>query len=92
VFEGTDLATLGASQLRALRGKAVGYVFQDPMTYLNPLLTAGQQVAEAAAGSTRFARDSALGSRVVELLRELGIGDPQRVLQSSAPAGACASA
>ncbi len=82
VFDGVDLATLDARALRALCGKAVGYVFQDPMTYLNPLLTAGEQVAEAAAGHTRFARDAALASRVADLLRELGIGDPQRVLHS----------
>jgi len=82
VFDGVDLATLDGRALRALCGTAVGYVFQDPMTYLNPLLTAGEQVAEAAAGHTRFARDTALASRVADLLRELGIGDPQRVLHS----------
>jgi oligopeptide/dipeptide ABC transporter ATP-binding protein len=52
------------------------------MTYLNPLLTAGAQVAEAAVGHTKFARDPALTARVTDLFRELGIGDPQRVLHS----------
>ena len=82
VFDGIDVAALDAAALRELCGKSVGYVFQDPMTYLNPLLTAGAQVAEAAAGQTRFIRDRALTSRVVDLFRELGIGDPQRVLHS----------
>ena len=82
VFDGVDVARLDAAALRALCGNAVGYVFQDPMTYLNPLLTAGEQVAEAAAGRARFRRDMALASRVVDLFRELGIGDPQRVLHS----------
>jgi oligopeptide/dipeptide ABC transporter ATP-binding protein len=82
VFDGVDLAALDAAALRALCGRAVGYVFQDPMTYLNPLLTAGEQVAEAAAGHTQFRRDPALAARVADLLRELGIGDPQRVLHS----------
>src|SRR3954463_1387873 len=50
IFEGVDLATLDRHRLRALCGAQVGYVFQDPMTYLNPLLTAGAQVAEAVAG------------------------------------------
>ena len=45
-------------------------------------LSAGEQVAEAAAGHTRFARDRTLALRVTDLLRELGIGDPQRVLRS----------
>ena len=82
VFDGVDIAALDAAALRSLCGKSVGYVFQDPMTYLNPLLTAGEQVAEAAAGHTRFARNPALASRIVDLFRELGIGDPQRVMRS----------
>jgi ABC-type dipeptide/oligopeptide/nickel transport system ATPase component len=93
-FDGTELSTLDAAALRALCGKSVGYVFQDPMTYLNPLLTAGAQVAEAAVGHTKFARDPALTARVTDLFRELGIGDPQRVLYSYPHqlSGACASA
>jgi ABC-type dipeptide/oligopeptide/nickel transport system ATPase component len=65
VFDGIDLATLDAKALRALCGDAVGYVFQDPMTYLNPLLTAGEQVAEAASAArdSRATRRLACASR-----------------------------
>ena len=82
LFDGVDVAHLDAATLRTLCGTAVGYVFQDPMTYLNPLLTAGEQVAEALAGHTRLTRDPPLAARVVDLFRELGIGDPRRVLHS----------
>ena len=46
-FEGIDLANAGEAQLRAIRGARIAMVFQDPMTFLNPLRTVGSQVAEA---------------------------------------------
>ena len=82
IFDGTDLATLDPARLRALCGASVGYVFQDPMTHLNPLLTAGAQIAEAIAGRPRWGRDPEVARRVEVLLQELGIGDPARVAQS----------
>jgi len=45
-FEGTDLLTLSERQLQALRGDAVSFVFQEPMTALNPLYPVGSQIAE----------------------------------------------
>lgn len=47
VFDGEDLLRASGSRLRALRGNRVGYVFQDPLTSLNPMFTAGDQIAEA---------------------------------------------
>jgi peptide/nickel transport system ATP-binding protein len=82
VFDGIDLAMLDRAAVRALRGRSVGYVFQDPMTYLNPLLTAGAQVTEALAGHARYKADAKIGGKVVDLFRELGIGDPMRVARS----------
>ncbi|MDF0520468.1 ABC transporter ATP-binding protein [Bradyrhizobium yuanmingense] len=46
LFEGRDLVTLGAEELRKLRGDRLAMVFQEPMTSLNPLLRVGQQIAE----------------------------------------------
>jgi peptide/nickel transport system ATP-binding protein len=82
IFDGTDLATLDNKQLRTLCGRSVGYVFQDPMTYLNPVLTVGAQVAEAIAGNVHFTRDLNLARLVEDLLSELGIGDSNRVCHS----------
>ena len=82
VFDGVDLQTLDPEQLRTLCGTSVGHVFQDPMTYLNPLLTAGGQIAESLTGHPRLKRGSDTEARVYELLRELSIGDPARVSRS----------
>ncbi|KRP96306.1 peptide ABC transporter ATP-binding protein [Bradyrhizobium yuanmingense] len=46
LFEGRDLVTLGAEELRKLRGDRLAMVFQEPMTSLNPLLRVGEQIAE----------------------------------------------
>lgn len=43
---GKDLVTLSHEQLRAIRGKDIGMIFQDPASYLNPVLTVGRQLAE----------------------------------------------
>jgi oligopeptide/dipeptide ABC transporter ATP-binding protein len=45
-FEGRDLLSLSAAEVRALRGNRIAMVFQEPMSSLNPVLTVGEQVAE----------------------------------------------
>src|SRR3954449_12376570 len=47
LFEGRDLLKMPAKELRQLRGSEIGMIFQDPMTSLNPVMTVGQQIAEA---------------------------------------------
>ncbi len=47
VFKGQDLLTLGEQQMRSIRGNKISMIFQDPMTSLNPVLTIGDQIAEA---------------------------------------------
>jgi dipeptide transport system ATP-binding protein len=76
-FDGQDLRTLGARQRRALVGRDVAMVFQEPMSSLNPCFTVGWQVGEALAthlGLDRAARKR----RVVELLEQVGIPDAAR--------------
>lgn len=46
LFEGRDIAVAGEREMNALRGEAIGMIFQEPMTALNPLMTIGDQVAE----------------------------------------------
>ena len=45
-FDGADLLTLPEDELRALRGRDIAMVFQDPMSSLNPVLTVGRQITE----------------------------------------------
>jgi ABC-type dipeptide/oligopeptide/nickel transport system ATPase component len=47
LFDGRDLRQLSDAEMRIVRGQHIAMVFQDPTTYLNPVLTVGEQVAEA---------------------------------------------
>jgi peptide/nickel transport system ATP-binding protein len=77
LFEGKRIDTLPAAQMRRLRGRRIGAVFQDPLTSLNPLYTVGEQLTETILThlplSPRQARD-----RAVELLTATGIPAPER--------------
>ncbi|BBL71347.1 ABC transporter ATP-binding protein [Methylogaea oryzae] len=75
-LEGTDLFRLSEWDMCRVRGSRVGVVFQDPMTFLNPVLTVGRQIAEAVA-LHRGLKGDALRTRVVELLDMVGLPDPQ---------------
>ncbi|WP_417588202.1 ABC transporter ATP-binding protein [Pararhodobacter oceanensis] len=75
-----DLLTMGAEDMRNVRGGEVGFVFQDPMTSLNPVFNVGFQIMEPLRVhmglSRRKARD-----RAVELLEIVGIPDARRRLK-----------
>ena len=72
IFDGTDLVTARPHELRAIRGKRVALILQEPMTSLNPVLTIGAQIAEVIRRHESVSR-SAARHRVVELLDLVGI-------------------
>ncbi len=77
LFEGRQILTMSDAQLRALRGKDIAMIFQEPMTALNPLFTIGNQIAEVLMLHEGLnARAAAL--RAVELLDKTGIPEPAR--------------
>ncbi|MFB7104873.1 ABC transporter ATP-binding protein [Streptomyces hydrogenans] len=83
LLDGTDLTTATEDELRAVRGTRIGMVFQDPMTSLNPVLTIGRHLDEVLrAHEPRTGRRdrAARGVRALELLRLVGIPDPERRL------------
>ncbi|TCC00189.1 ABC transporter ATP-binding protein [Micromonospora zingiberis] len=69
---GTDFTASSPDRRRRMRGRHVGFVFQDPMTSLNPVLTVGRQVAEAGEEHLGLTRRAAR-ARAVELLDLVGI-------------------
>jgi peptide/nickel transport system ATP-binding protein len=70
---GQDPRQLKGSVLRRLRGEAVGLVFQDPMTRLNPLLTIGDHLADTLEAHRSSWRHKRIQSRAKELLERVGI-------------------
>src|SRR5499425_3161323 len=76
-FEGEDLLAKSPQAMRELRGARIAMILQDPMASLNPALTVGEQIAETLS-LHRGLRGRALHERVVDLLRQVRISDPER--------------
>jgi oligopeptide/dipeptide ABC transporter ATP-binding protein len=74
-FDGRELTSLSDKEMRGVRGERIGFVFQEPMTALNPVFTVGDQIAEVVrvhnAGTKREAWD-----RAVKMLETVGIPSP----------------
>jgi oligopeptide/dipeptide ABC transporter ATP-binding protein len=70
-----DLLQMSPAELREVRGGQIGFVFQDPMSSLNPVLTVGEQISESLTRHLGMTREEARG-RTIELLGEVGISDP----------------
>ncbi len=75
MFEGRDLLALTPTELRAVRGPGVGFVFQDPMTSLNPVFTVGFQITEPLREHMGLSKKAAR-ERAAELLALVGIPSP----------------
>jgi peptide/nickel transport system ATP-binding protein len=76
-FRGEELLGRRASTLRHIRGRGIGYVFQDPQAALNPLMTCGDQVAEILRAHKGTPRSRGR-RRAVELFEAVGLSDPDR--------------
>jgi microcin C transport system ATP-binding protein len=81
LFQGRDLLKLTEQEMRGVRGNDITMVFQEPMTSLNPLHTISQQIMEVLEVH-RGMRGEAAKKRVIELLTEVGIPDPEGRLGS----------
>jgi peptide/nickel transport system ATP-binding protein len=80
-FDGEDLLKLDRKALRRVRGGRIGFVFQDPMTSLNPVMRVGDQIAEPLIYHRGMNR-AAARQRGVELLRLVGIPSPEERLDA----------
>jgi peptide/nickel transport system ATP-binding protein len=76
-FEGRELLEAPGSQLRRIRGREISFVFQEPMTSLNPVLRVGHQIGEVLREHLDLSRQAAR-ARTIELLDLVHIPDPER--------------
>ncbi len=94
LYRGEDLIAAGEARLRALRGVEIAMIFQDPMTYLNPVFTVGQQLVDAilahqrgrpatggGSGGGRLGRRQAR-AHGIELLRRVHLPNPERQMDA----------
>jgi peptide/nickel transport system ATP-binding protein len=77
-FDGIDLRNRSERQMRAIRGARISMVMQDPKFSLNPVMTIGEQIAEALLTHQRLPRRE-VGERVLAMLESVRIADPERV-------------
>jgi oligopeptide transport system ATP-binding protein len=81
MFGGRDLIKLDSNSLRKVRGGQIGFIFQDPLTSLNPVLTVGFQLTESLRIHTDLG-DRARVRRAIELLDMVGIPSPKDRLKN----------
>lgn len=77
-FEGVDLRAQSEKQMRAIRGARISMVMQDPKFSLNPVMTVGEQIAEALVTHEKLGRHE-VQERILAMLDSVRIDDPKRV-------------
>ena len=81
LFDGKDLLKLNEAQLRELRGRRIGMVFQEPMTALNPVMRIGEQIAEVLdAHASMPAAEKR--RRILASLADVGLPEPEALIDS----------
>lgn len=81
LFKGKDIFKMRESEKQALRGAEISMIFQDPMTSLNPCFTVEYQIGEVLRFHQGLSKSQVRG-RVIELLQQVGIPDPQARLNN----------
>lgn len=77
LFRGRDLLKLSSREMRGLRGREIGMIFQEPMSSLNPVFPIGDQIAETIIAHERIGHRAA-SARAADLLNRVGISSPAR--------------
>ena len=76
-YKGEEIITKTDREMRKIRGVEIGFIFQDPMTSLNPTMTVGKQIEEVFVGRKGMTR-AEVRERALEILRLVGINEPER--------------
>lgn len=78
LYQGRNLVDFKEDELNEIRGNDIGFIFQDPLSALNPLMKIGEQIEETLIYHTKF-DEKKRKERVLELLNQVGIMKPERV-------------
>ncbi len=81
LLDGKPLLTLPEPQMRRLRGSALGMIFQEPMTALNPVMRIGNQIAEALLAHHPRTPSAEVRARVLAAMHEVGLPSPEARLK-----------
>ena len=81
LFDGQDLLQLSEAQLRELRGRRMGMVFQEPMTALNPVMRIGEQIAEVFDAHVSLSA-AEKRQRILTALADVGLPEPELLIDS----------
>lgn len=80
MFDGVNLLEQNDREMAKIRGKRIGFIFQDPARSLNPMMRIGKQVSEAIRIHTDL-KGEAVKQKVVELLRQVQLPEPETLLR-----------
>lgn len=80
-LSGKDLRRCPRAEIEAIRGAKIGMIFQEPLSALNPLMKAGDQIAETFTAHKALKHKAAF-SKAIELLERMGLPDPERAARS----------
>lgn len=81
LLRGEDMLTMTPTKVRSIRGNEIAMIFQEPMTSLNPVMTVGRQITEPIRLHMKLDQKAA-EARAIELLRRVGIPDPDKRMQT----------
>ena len=76
-YKGKEITTMSEKQLREIRGLEIGFIFQDPMTSLNPTMKIGKQIEEIFVQRKLYEK-SQIKEKALEILKLVGISDGER--------------
>jgi len=79
LFEGRDVAAMSEAELRAIRGRRIAMVYQDPMSSLNPVMTIGRQLMEVPMLHEKIGTEEAR-ARAMAMLAEVNFADPAAIM------------
>lgn len=77
LYKGNDILKMSNKEIRKIRGREIGFVFQDPMTSLNPTMRIGAQIEEVFLGRTDVTKKE-VKERALEIMRLVGISDVEK--------------